>query len=78
MAAVSYTPKENFLRLVKNEDPYWIGNPFPCFNCAGESGINCNGSVKVGQRFAKVALVIPGISAVVQGKGIIRVNNQGL
>ncbi|MDR0490180.1 MAG: methyltransferase [Oscillospiraceae bacterium] len=26
------TPKENYLRLVKNDDPHWLGNPFGCFN----------------------------------------------
>ena len=36
---MSYTPKENFLRLVRKEEPYWIGDPFPCFNCAAGSGV---------------------------------------
>ena len=26
------TPRENFLRHIKNEDPRWIGDPFRCFN----------------------------------------------
>jgi len=26
------TPKENFLKLVKNDNPGWLGNPFSCFN----------------------------------------------
>ena len=26
------TPKENFLRLIRNDDPRWMGDPFICFN----------------------------------------------
>ena len=26
------TPRENFLKHVRNDDPKWIGNPFECFN----------------------------------------------
>jgi len=26
------TPRENFLRLVNNDNPKWLGNPFNCFN----------------------------------------------
>lgn len=33
------TPKENFLRLVKNDDPQWLGDPFECFNCAPGTGL---------------------------------------
>jgi hypothetical protein len=33
------TPKENFLRLVRNDDPQWLGDPFECFNCAPGSGL---------------------------------------
>lgn len=27
-----YTPKENFLRLMKNDSPKWLGDPWDCFN----------------------------------------------
>ena len=33
------TPKENFLRLVKNDNPTWLGDPFSCFNLAEGSGV---------------------------------------
>jgi hypothetical protein len=33
------TPKENFLRLMKNDDPKWLGDPFECFNCSPSSGV---------------------------------------
>ncbi|MCL1835505.1 MAG: hypothetical protein FWG48_05015 [Oscillospiraceae bacterium] len=33
------TPKENFLRLVSNDDPQWLGNPFRCFNLDSASGL---------------------------------------
>jgi hypothetical protein len=39
MTPTATTPRENFLRLVRNEDPYWIGDPFHCFNCAEGSGV---------------------------------------
>ena len=32
------TPKEQFLRLARNEDPQWLGNPFNCFNLDKNSG----------------------------------------
>jgi len=28
------TPKQNFLKLVFNDDPHWLGDPFNCFNCS--------------------------------------------
>ena len=33
------TPKEQFLSLVKNENPKWIGNPYKCFNLDSVSGV---------------------------------------
>lgn len=33
------TPKENFLRLIKNDDPQWLGDPFECFNCNKVTGL---------------------------------------
>jgi hypothetical protein len=33
------TPKENFLALVRNDRPQWLGDPFTCFNCHPESGV---------------------------------------
>lgn len=33
------TPKENFLSLVRNDDPQWLGDPFDCFNCNPVSGV---------------------------------------
>lgn len=33
------TPKENFLRLVRNDDPQWLGDPYACFNCTPETGL---------------------------------------
>ena len=33
------TPKENFLRLVRHDDPHWLGNPWSCFNVAGPRGL---------------------------------------
>ena len=33
------TPRENFLRLVRNDDPKWIGNPFNCFNLDKNTGL---------------------------------------
>lgn len=27
-----YTPKENFLRLMRNDNPKWFGDPWSCFN----------------------------------------------
>ena len=29
------SPKENFLRLLNNDDPQWLGDPWPCFNLYG-------------------------------------------
>ena len=26
------TPRENFLKLFRNDDPHWLGDPFKCFN----------------------------------------------
>ena len=33
------TPKEDFLRLIRNEDPQWMGDPFVCFNCNPVTGL---------------------------------------
>ena len=33
------TPKENFLRLVRNDNPKWLGNPFECINLDGGAGL---------------------------------------
>lgn len=27
-----YTPKENFLKLMRNDNPKWLGDPWDCFN----------------------------------------------
>ncbi|MCL2401633.1 MAG: uroporphyrinogen decarboxylase (URO-D) [Oscillospiraceae bacterium] len=32
------TPRENFLRLVNNDNPRWLGDPFNCFNIPAGSG----------------------------------------
>lgn len=32
------TPKENFLRLMSNKSPQWLGDPFECFNCNPVTG----------------------------------------
>jgi hypothetical protein len=32
------TPKENFLRLMQNDSPKWLGDPFECFNCNPATG----------------------------------------
>jgi hypothetical protein len=33
------TPKENFLRLMRGDNPKWLGDPFECFNCNLISGL---------------------------------------
>jgi len=33
------TMRDNFLRAINNEAPYWIGEPFQCFNLAPGSGV---------------------------------------
>ncbi len=33
-----HTPKENFLRLMRNDNPQWLGDPFTCFNCNPATG----------------------------------------
>jgi hypothetical protein len=33
------TPKENFLALVRNDNPQWMGDPFTCFNCNAVTGL---------------------------------------
>ena len=33
------TPRENFLRHVRNDDPRWIGNPLECFNLSEGTGL---------------------------------------
>lgn len=33
------TPKENFLNLMRNDNPQWLGDPFECFNCNPASGV---------------------------------------
>jgi hypothetical protein len=33
------TPKENFIKLAKNDDPHWLGDPFSCFNLGEGAGL---------------------------------------
>ena len=33
------TPKEQFMRLVRNDNPRWLGNPFKCFNLDKSNGM---------------------------------------
>jgi hypothetical protein len=33
------TPKENFQRLINNDNPQWLGDPFDCFNCSSATGV---------------------------------------
>lgn len=33
------TPKENYLRHARNDDPRWIGSPFECFNLSETTGL---------------------------------------
>ena len=33
------TPREGLLRLINNDNPTWLGNPFECFNVDGGAGL---------------------------------------
>jgi hypothetical protein len=33
------TPKDNFLSLIYNDSPKWLGDPFVCFNCTPATGL---------------------------------------